>query len=139
MRRFQLLAPLSLAVLLVTSLGATDQRDVFDDRTDVVLVQIPVHVSHKGDPIRGLTADNFEVLERRKKQKIVGFDVVDLSLLDPSDLAESVFVPPASRRNFLFLFDLSNSAPSGVIRAQDAAIEMVRTSLHSTDVAAVAT
>lgn len=139
MRRHLTPALLSLTVLLSVSVDLADaQQDLFDDRTDVVLVQIPVHVSHKGAPIRGLKADNFEVLEGRKKQKIVGLDVVDLSLLDPTDLTQAI-VPAASRRNFLFLFDLSNSLPAGVLRAQEAAIEMVRTSLHPADVAGVAT
>ena len=138
MRRHLTPALLSLAVLLFVSVHLADaQQDVFDERTDVILVQIPVHVSHKGAPIRGLTADNFEVLEGRKKQKIVGLDIVDLSLLDPTDLAQSV-VPAVSRRNFLFLFDLSNSLPAGIVRAQEAAIQMVRTSLHPSDVAGVA-
>ena len=129
---------LVLSLITGGSLASQDEQS-FGDRTDVVLIEIPVHVSIKGRPVRGLTAKNFEILEGKKKQKIVALDVFDLSLLDPTDLSSGLGVPAASRRNFLFLFDLSNTLPAGVVRAQEAAIEMVAGALHPSDVAGVAT
>jgi VWFA-related protein len=139
MRHLGKLAILALTALLLTPASSPgDQEGSYDDRTDVVLVQIPVHVTLKGEPVRGLQPSDFEVLEGRKKRKIVAMDVFDLELLDESDLTSQI-IPPAARRNFLFLFDLSNAVPAGVIRAQEAALEVVDGALHPSDVAGVAT
>ena len=110
----------------------------FAETTDVVLVQIPVYVTRNGTPVHGLTAENFEVLEGRKKQRIVAVDVFDLELL-PESTSAPADIPAAGRRNFLLLFDLSNSLPAGIVRARKAALELARTGLHPSDLVSVAT
>jgi VWFA-related protein len=138
--RRSLVVSFLLGLTLIAGWSPAGQNNQnFGGSTDVVLIEIPVHVSVKGRPVRGLTAANFEVLEGKKKQKIVGFDVFDLALLDPNEMSDSLGLTAASRRNFLFLFDLSNTLPAGVVRAREAAIEMVAGSLHPADLAGVAT
>ena len=51
--------------------------------TDVVVVEVPVQVLRDGEPVRGLTADDFEVYEGRKKLPVTGFEVLDLEPTPP--------------------------------------------------------
>ena len=130
--RGAIVAAVTAMLLLVTTPLAYPQgsrsHQRFEDATEVILVQIPVYAIKNGEPVRGLTADNFEVLEGRKKQPVVALDVYDLAILaSPEDgSATGIILPPSGRRNFVMLFDLSNSLPAGIVRARQAAMEMAR-------------
>jgi VWFA-related protein len=134
-------APSSIAILLAVGLAASAARaqgqgQGFVETTEVVAVEVPVQVLRDGEPVRGLTADDFEVYEGRRKMPLTGFEVVDLAL--PATAARAGAVPAAARRHFLLLFDLSFSEPKSVARARDAARNLIL-GLHSSDVIAVAT
>jgi len=116
---------------------ATAQQQPFTERTDVVVVEVPVQVVKDGEPVRGLSAADFEVFDGRKKQDIVGFEVLDLYAPGASERAAGA-VPAAARRHFLMLFDLSFSEPKSIIKAQEAAKGLLGT-LHASDLVAVAT
>ena len=122
--------------LALASVGFS-QQDTFRDTTSVVLVEVPTQVSAKGAPITGLTKDQFELSEGRKKQEISVFEEVDLRT--ESGAGASASIPVAARRHFLAFFDMSYSDPSSVGRAQKAAADLVLSSLHPTDLAGVAT
>lgn len=109
----------------------------FTETTEVVVVEVPVQVIKDGEPVRGLTANDFELFEGRKKVPITGFEVLDLEMTGTSQEATAA-VPVSARRHFLMLFDLSNSEPKSIIKARDAAKNVV-SSLHPTDLVAVAT
>ncbi len=128
---------MAAAVAMVTA-AAGSAQDRFSDSADVLVVEIPVQVIEDGRPVRGLTADDFEVLEGRKRQPIVGFDAIDLTLTGDDPTAVQA-MPVAVGRHFLFLFDLSFSSPASVLRAREAAQDLVARSLHPSDLAAVAT
>src|SRR6185503_3122392 len=107
---------------------------------EVTLVTVPVFVTDKsGKAVPGLTAADFEVQEQGKKAPVVAFL--------PVDAMQSAVVPDeangrlqaAARRQFLLLFDLTFSTPTGIMRAREAASAFVRESLAPTDLAAVAT
>ncbi len=129
--------PLLAAPLLAPALPAQEGR--FGEQIGVVQVEIPVQVLRDGEPVRGLTREDFEVFEGRKQREIVGFEVVDLSMTSPAPGAPVPQPPVAARRHFLLLFDLSFSSPSSIVRSRQAAIELVRTALHPTDLVALAT
>lgn len=132
--------PLAAALLLAPL--AEGQKKSFDDTATVVAIEVPVNVTVDGDPVRGLTVDNFEVLDGRKVQPIVGFEVIDVGANQGTGggaTAQTRSLPTASRRHFLLLFDLSFSEPSAVLRARDAAREMVASDLKPQDLAAVVT
>lgn len=132
----------ALCPLLAAPAGA--QEETFEDTTSVTLVEVPVEVSRGDEPVRGLTADNFEVYEGKKKRKIVAFEVVDLNEVTGQAMAAvevpaaPASLPVAARRHFLFLFDLSYSEPASLARAQIAALDVIRGGLHPTDLAGVA-
>src|SRR5947199_9006065 len=87
----------------------------FGETASVVSIEVPVTVVRGDEPVRGLSAADFELYDGRKKQAISGFEVVDLAAASPGAAAAAPAVAPAGgvplagRRHFLLLFDLSFS------------------------------
>ncbi len=134
--------PLALSLLLAAgALAQAPPAGQFEERQEVVVVEVPVNVTTRdGQPVRGLTADDFELYDEGKPQHITGVEVVDLEVLSQEDRAREVqSLPSSQRRHFLLLFDLSFSTPSAVLRARLAARDFVLKNLHPADLAAVAT
>jgi VWFA-related protein len=104
------------------------------ETTEVVAVQVPVQVVRNGEPVRGLTAADFEVYDGRRKQKVTGFEVLDLAAARGPAMAA---IAPSLRRHFLFLFDLSFSEPASIVKARQMVREMLP-ALHPSDLVAVA-
>lgn len=145
LRRFSRLLLVGLAGLLAAGGSpARGQQASFEGSTEVVEVQVPVNVTTRdGQPVRGLTRDDFQILDQGREQELSGFDVVDLDALKPDMLrgpsSLEAAVPAAARRHFLLLFDLTFSSPASVVKARRAAEKFVLEYLHPTDLAAVAT
>jgi VWFA-related protein len=133
---------LLLPLLLVAS-PASAKTPTFQGTSQVVAVEVPVNVIDRdGQPVRGLTADDFEVFDGNDAQQITSFEVIDLKLLQSEAGASSrptESLPSSVRRHFLFLFDLSFSSPTSILKARLAARDFVLNSLNPTDLAAVAT
>ncbi len=91
-----------------------------------------------GQPIHGLTAADFELFDEGNRQKILGFDAIDLAQKGLEASAPPA-VHPAARRHFLLLFDLSFARPRAVLAARKAAKEFVLSGMGEKDFAAVAT
>src|SRR4051812_3540249 len=141
-----------LLILVPVALAALPAKEpkppAFEGSAQVVSVEVPVNVvSHDGDPVRGLTAADFEVYDDNDKQVVTSFEVIDLKTMQepgtpgaPEAAAPALpDLRPAARRHFLLLFDLSFSTPTSILKARMAARDFVLNSLHSTDLAAVAT
>lgn len=136
-------AAMCAAALLLAAADADAQRNrrrqaqaQFSGTTTVTVVEVPVQVTSNGGPLRDLGPDDFELLDGRKKVEITGFDLVDLSMIEGKPTQQQV--PVAARRHFLLFFDLFFTSPDSVGRAQEAAADLVLTSLHPTDLVAVA-
>ena len=143
-------APLALLLALATPLQAKPARSqapAFEGTSQVVSVEIPVNVvDREGQPVRGLTADDFEIWDGNEKQRISSFEAVDLKALDaereaaaPGTVQRLPELDSGARRHFLFLFDLTFSTPTSILRARLAARDFVLRELHPSDLAAVAT
>ena len=127
-----------LAVLIAVLLIATAATSQVGEKLTVNLVEVPVTVVDKeGNPVRGLTAENFQLLDDGKPQKIASFDKIDFA----STESISAISPlnPNARRAFLLLFDLAFSSPTSLKRAQDAARKFVDESVKPRDLVAVGT
>ncbi len=124
----------------------------FEESTQVVAVEVPVNaVDRSGKPVRGLTADDFEVYDEGSRQTITHFEIVDLDALRPEQSPEAMrrgalgtvgdvdMIDAAVRRHFMLLFDLSFSNPTAVMKARLAAHDFVLHSLRPSDLVAVAT
>jgi VWFA-related protein len=114
--------------------AAAARPGALSETTEVVAVQVPVQVVRNGEPVRGLTAADFEVYDGRRKQKVTGFEVLDLAGERGPAVAA---LAPALRRHFLLLFDLSFSEPSSIVKARQMVREMLP-ALHPSDLVAVA-
>src|SRR5689334_17767653 len=103
-----LLGRLGAAGLALVLLGGgAAAAQTFSGSTEVVEVEVPVQVVRDGQPVRGLTAADFELYEGRKKVAVTGFHAVDLA----APAASHGGVPLAGRRQLLLLFDLAFSNP----------------------------
>ncbi len=95
--RLSLLLPVLLAASPVPA-----QTPRFEGASQVVAVEVPVNVvDREGQPVRGLTAADFEIFDGNEPQTITGFETIDLKVLqsgpDPAPAAgEPAFGrPPA--------------------------------------------
>lgn len=105
------------ALLLVVAGAAAAQ---VKESITVSYVEVPVTVvDRSGNPVRGLTTANFEVIDEGKKRDVVGFDTVDFSSAESVKAVSPM--NPVARRNFLLVFDLTFSSPTSATRAQEAA------------------
>jgi len=123
-----------LAILLLASPLFAQVKET----VTVSVVEVPVTVvGRDGNPIRGLTSANFEVIDEGKKNAITGFDAIDMTSSDAAQPMSAI--NPAARRNFMLVFDLAFSQPSSIVRAQQAAAEFVAKSVLPRDRVAIAT
>src|SRR5687768_6906559 len=75
----------------------------FQDKVTVTYVEVPVTViARDNTPIRGLTKENFEIVDGGAKRVIESFESVDFASVETKLISP---LNPASRRNFLLLFD----------------------------------
>lgn len=127
-----------LVLFVMGSAFLVDAQTVVES-VEVTVIEVPVKVTDRsGAPIRGLTRENFEVFDNGKRRPIESFEMIDLAA--PSIAAEpAATLHPAVYRNFLFLFDLTNSTPGSIERAREAAQGFVASDLEPRDLAAVAT
>jgi VWFA-related protein len=127
-----------LTMLLTLAITGAAPAQRVDEGVQVTIVEVPVTVVDRdGNPVRGLTADNFELSDDGKRVPIEYFEVLDLSSTKASE--ESGPLPRAATRHFLLMFDVANSAPGTIERASEAAKEFVNRQLGPNDLAAVAT
>ena len=139
--------PVLLVFLLLALLVAPPApAQTFSESTDVVLVQVPVNVMIDGRPVRGLGPGDFVLLDGRRKQEILGFEVIDLAAVPAAPPATRSAeapvrsaMPVGARRHFLLLFDLAFSRPENLVAAREAARQLVLERLHPSDLVAVAT
>jgi VWFA-related protein len=112
-----------------------------DETFQVTLIEVPVSVTTaNGEPVRGLTKENFEVYDLGQKREITNFDMVDFAAHAGRPAAAAAAAGMgAARRNFMLLFDLGNSDPTSLIRARTAALKFVDEQLLPGDRVAVGT
>jgi len=124
-----------IAFLILLGTGAASAQ--VKETIDVHLVEVPVTVVDRaGNPVRGLTAANFELFDQGTKRAIGNFEAIDFE----SEAVRSASpLNPSARRNFILLFDLSFSSPVGRSKAQEAARNFIAKGMGLRDLAAVAT
>ncbi|HEY6844133.1 MAG TPA: VWA domain-containing protein, partial [Thermoanaerobaculia bacterium] len=127
----------ALAVVAALA-GAMTLLAQMKETVNVNIVEVPVTVvDSSGNPVRGLTAANFELFDNGTKRDITGFDAIDFA----STQSMTAISPlnPNARRQFMLLFDLGYSSPVGLSRAQEAARKFVTENVKPRDLVAVAT
>jgi VWFA-related protein len=122
----------SLFLFFAVSVSAQVKESI---RVD--LIEVPVTLTDRaGNPMRGLTKENFRLYDDGKEREITAFDMIDLAGKDKKALEK---INPAARRNFMLLFDLSFTGPRSLANAREAATSFVKNSVLPRDRVAVAT
>lgn len=115
-------------------------------QSNLVLVRVVVRDA-KGDPIRGLTKEDFRLLDQGKEQSITQFDEEPGTNPSATPVAAaasagsaSAAAPPVSGPRFIALyFDDLNSSDADLMQARDAAEQYLATSLQPNDRVAIFT
>ena len=129
----------AVALASASALPGEDPLPKFHEETEVSLVQVPVVVTARdGQPVRGLTAADFDLFDDGARQRIEAVDVVDRARLREAG-EEPWQLPPVARRRYLLLFDLTYSGPASTRRAQEAASRFVGNAMAPDELAGVAT
>ncbi|MEO8433148.1 MAG: VWA domain-containing protein, partial [Acidobacteriota bacterium] len=141
---FVVAATLAIAPLAPSTTDAQQKSGVVTESAGVTLIEIPVNVVGKdGHPVQALKASDFELFDENKKVELAGFEVIDISRSAPANGAAkdpfSELPPPAARRHWLLVFDLSYSTPTGLLRARAGAHDFLQKQLAPQDLASVAT
>jgi VWFA-related protein len=125
-----------LPLLLLAALPLFAQK--FEEKVTVDYIEVPVTVLGRDNvPVRGLTKANFEIRDDNEKREIESFDAIDFAAEGGTSAKVISPLNPASRRNFLLLFDLTYSTPQTIVRAQEAARNFVARSIGRRDAVAV--
>ncbi len=129
---------LSFAALMLVSAAVFAQ---VRESISVNIVEVPVTVvDREGNPVRGLTQANFKLLDNGKERPIAAFDTIDFGpAAAPDSKLALAKMNPAARRNFMLLFDLGNSSPRSMSRAQEAARNFVEKAVQPRDLVGVGT
>src|SRR5205085_3983650 len=128
------LTRLACAALLFAAVA----RAQLQESVNVHLVEVPVTVVDRdGRPVRGLTADFFELFDSGKKQTLASFDAIDFASYESVKSVSRL--NPVARRNFLLLFDLSFTSPTSTAKAQLAARDFLARGAGRRDLIAIAT
>jgi len=119
--------------------GANPVAEQFGGETTVTVVEVPVQVFVDGEPLRGLTADDFVIYDQGERRKVQFFEQVDFQEVAAwREEGEETEVPAAARRHFLLFFDLDFTPGPFIAKAQQAALHLVREGLEPTDLVGVA-
>lgn len=125
-------------LIAAVAIFATSAFAQLKETVNVNVIEVPVTVvDSSGNPVRGLTAANFEVYDGGKKQAITSFDKIDFGSTETANAISPL--NPAARRSFLLLFDLGFSQPKSLVRAQEAARNFVKTAVQPRDLVGVGT
>jgi VWFA-related protein len=131
--------PLLLCLAAGAVAAAAPQQATFRSSTSLVEVDIIVK-DKEGRFVSGLTADDFEVLEEGKPQKIQHFYLVTETPTGAGELSE-VVLPRApdqtARRVFLIIFDSDHLSAPTIARVKDAAAAFVNEQFRPADLGGV--
>lgn len=113
--------------------------DQFAGETTVTVVEVPVQVHLDGEPVRGLTADDFAIYDEEERREIRFFEAVDFQQesIGREVIGAEAEIPRAARRHFLLFFDLDFTPAPFIAEAQKAALKLVEEGLQPTDLVGV--
>src|ERR1700734_2545784 len=121
--------------------------------SDLVLTNIVVRDKKTGEVVRGLTANDFQVQENAKPQKIISFDFQSVDQAAPLNEATvngkagntimgnmnrtAASTQLRNHRLIVMFFDTPSMQPEDLERAQDAARKYINGQMHPADLVAV--
>ena len=159
-RRFNKTLALMLGLALIEAPLSSQQKSDYTLRVESELVLVNVTVKDKsGNIIANLKPEDFTILEDRKAQKVVSFDIENIDaaasqdvsqakpLLDsspaPTSAASTNMASTSSRNQFkdhrliILFFDLSSMEPDEIDRAVTSAEHYVDTQMATADLVSI--
>ena len=82
------------------------EQKTSQEEVTVVAVEVPVRVLHKGQFVRNLTKEDFEIYENGVLQPITGFEVRSRRMSVPVDVSAEELKTPPEKRLFLLIFNI---------------------------------
>ncbi len=110
-------AILAFFLLINLSLAASKPQEKPKQEVTVTAVEVPVRVLHKGEVLKDLTKEDFEVYENGVKQEITAFQVISRQIsLEKGVSVEELKIPPKPRLFILIfnVFDYTNSVGEAI-------------------------
>jgi len=94
-------------VVFITALAnAVPGQEKQHEEVTVTAVEVPVRVLHKGEAVKGLVKEDFELYENGVRQVISGFDVVSRKISGPVEPPGAASLMPPKPRLFILIFDI---------------------------------
>jgi VWFA-related protein len=116
MRKTILVSTLVISSLvLVSPPGAAQDKP--GQSVTVTAVEVPVRVLHKGDVVKGLVREDFEVYENGARQEITGFEIVSRRITPETAAPPGELKVPAAPRLFVLIFhifDMCDAVDEGI-------------------------
>jgi len=113
--------------------------DQYSETLEVTVVEVPVRVLVKSEPIAGLTKDDFEIYDQGELQEITAFESQVLARFESLPPTSEPLETQAAGRRLLVLFDFSSTRRQYLARSLKAVRKMASSQLHPMDRVAVAT
>ncbi len=129
----------SLLAAQVTPEETAPSSEQYSETLEVTVVEVPVRVLVKGEPVAGLTKEDFEIYDHGELQEITAFESHVLSRVESPTSTGEPARDMATGRRLLVLFDFSSTRRQYLARALTAVRKMVDVQLHPLDRVAIAT
>jgi hypothetical protein len=101
------LAGLALLPFIFLSAGSGPAlQESNQEEVTVTAVEVPVRVTEKGEAVRGLSQDDFEVYENGVKQEITHFEIISKKISAPEAAASPAQEKQPRKRFFLLIFNI---------------------------------
>lgn len=87
-----------------------EKQERIVEKVTVTNIEVPVRVLYKGEPITGLTRDDFEIFENKKKMKIHGFFIKrkKIKLIETKEIEEVEKKKKVPLRTFVLVFSITD-------------------------------
>jgi VWFA-related protein len=128
---------LALVLLPAASLTTAAQQATFPSRVDLVTVDVVVF-DRQGNPVEGLTREDFTVREDGQPQAIAAFESVSLLESPPAvppmaRISTNAETPDAAARWFFVVFDDVNITQFSTPRARETVVQFIEGALRPGD------
>ncbi|MGB5398707.1 MAG: VWA domain-containing protein [Thermoanaerobaculia bacterium] len=123
----------------MTSVDTPLSSEEYSETLEVTVIEVPVRVLVKGEPVAGLTREDFEIYDQGALQEITAFESQVLARVEGRTSTSEPLETEAAGRRLLVLFDFSSTRRLYLARSLKAVRKMVSSQLHPLDRVAIAT
>lgn len=104
-------------ILLTVNFNPVPGQEKPQEEVTVIAVEVPVRVLHKGQAVKNLAREDFEIYQNGVKQQITAFEVVSRKISRPKEIpGEELKIPPKKRLFILIfnIFDYNDAVGDGI-------------------------